>query len=161
MARKPYRVGIFAISLFMSTIPSYSADDFFKINNKDSVQYTVCIYENSMTGQRPGFWHGTVDKFYIDRNYSVVVPAGKVVGFDTAWVKAKIENQYDHIYKIVLEGGSTPKKEISVRSIKANFAYKFLHTNDAAEDEPERNWHGLHGACTIVIKDKALTLSPK
>jgi hypothetical protein len=91
------------------------------------------------------------------------VPAGKSVGFDTAWIKAKINNRYDHIYKLVLEGGGTPNRDIPVRTIQAGprFAYDFLETPDTEEFAPERNWYGLHAPCTIVIKDKALTLSPR
>jgi hypothetical protein len=157
------RVGILAAILSGSAIPGYPADDYFKIDNRDNVQYTVYIFENSMTGKAPGIYHNTTRQFYVLSHYRVVVPAGKSVGFDTAWIKAKINNRYDHIYKLVLEGGGTPNRDIPVRTIQAGprFAYDFLETPDTEEFAPERNWYGLHAPCTIVIKDKALTLSPR
>jgi predicted O-linked N-acetylglucosamine transferase (SPINDLY family) len=49
------RVGILAAILSGSAIPGYPADDYFKIDNRDNVQYTVYIFENSMTGKRREF----------------------------------------------------------------------------------------------------------
>lgn len=149
-----------AIMALLSAVPGHSADDYFRIKNNDSSQYTVYVFEKSATQevkkQHLTFW------YYTTKNYRVVVPGGRTVGFDTAWVKASRPEERNHVFKFIIEGGEGGNKEFWVRNMKASFAYKFMISDDPDKDESSTgDWYGLREPCTIVITNKTLSIAPR